>query len=234
LAFNKTIKVGSVIITKLDGHAKGGGALSAVAATQSPVVFIGTGEHFDDLEPFEAEGFIKRLLGLGDLSGLMKSVKEAISEDQQKKMVENIQKGQFTLRDMKEQFQSVLNMGPLSQVVGMIPGLSANLIPKGKEKEGTERVKRFLYMMDSMTTEELDCVKPLTETRMARIAQGSGTKVEEVNFLLEEHKKFQKLVGNISKMNPAGKKPADLEAMKRNPQAALQQMSKNMDPKMLK
>jgi signal recognition particle subunit SRP54 len=79
-----------VIITKMDGHAKGGGALSAVAATQSPVAFIGTGEHFDDLEAFEAEGFIKRLLGLGDLSGLMKTVKEAISEDKQKKMVENL------------------------------------------------------------------------------------------------------------------------------------------------
>ncbi len=90
LAFNKAIKVGSVIITKLDGHAKGGGSLSAVAATQSPIIFIGTGEHFDDLEPFEASGFIKRLLGLGDITGLMKTVKEAISEDKQKKLVENI------------------------------------------------------------------------------------------------------------------------------------------------
>lgn len=159
-----------MIITKMDGHAKGGGALSAVAATQSPVAFIGTGEHFDDLEAFEAEGFIKRLLGLGDLSGLMKTVKEAISEDKQKKMVENLQKGQFSLRDMRDQFQSVLNMGPLSQVVGMIPGLNANLIPKGKEKEGTDRVKRFLFMMDSMTNDELDCVKPLNETRIARVA----------------------------------------------------------------
>ena len=104
MAFNKAIKVGSVIITKLDGHAKGGGALSAVAATQSPVIFIGTGEHFEDFEPFEASSFIKRLLGLGDLTGLMKSVKEAISEDKQKKMVENIQKGQFTMRDMRDQF----------------------------------------------------------------------------------------------------------------------------------
>jgi len=234
-AFNKTIRVGSVIITKLDGHAKGGGALSAVAATQSPVVFIGTGEHFDDLEPFEAEGFIKRLLGLGDLTGLMKTVKEAISEEKQKNMIENLQKGQFRLRDMRDQFQSVLNMGPLSQVVGMIPGLNANLIPKGKEKEGTDRVKRFLYMMDSMTEEELDCVKPLTETRIARVAQGSGTTVEEVNFLLEEYKKFEKMVSNMGKMsNIAGKKPKDLEAMKKNPQLAMQQMQKAMDPGMLK
>ena len=91
-------------MTKLDGHAKGGGALSAVAATESPVVFIGTGEHFDDFEPFEASSFIKRLLGLGDLQGLVKTVKEAISEDKQKKMVENITKGEFSLRDMRDQF----------------------------------------------------------------------------------------------------------------------------------
>jgi signal recognition particle subunit SRP54 len=81
-------------------------------------------------------------------------------------------------------------MGPLNQVVGMIPGLNANMIPKGKEKEGTDKVKRFLCMMDSMTNEELDCIKPLTETRISRVAQGSGTKIEEVNFLLEEYKKF--------------------------------------------
>ena len=118
---------------------------------------------------------------------------------------------------MRDQFQSVLNMGPLSQVVGMIPGLNANLIPKGKEKEGTDRVKRFLFMMDSMTNDELDCVKPLNETRIARVAQGSGTKVEEVNFLLEEYKKFQKMVGQMGKMNLAGKKPADIEAMRKNP-----------------
>lgn len=80
-AFTNAIKVGSVIITKLDGHAKGGGALSAVAATKSPIIFLGTGEHFEDLEVFEAESFIKRLLGLGDMQGLMKTVKEAISED---------------------------------------------------------------------------------------------------------------------------------------------------------
>lgn len=170
LAFNKAIKVGSVIITKLDGHAKGGGALSAVSATQSPVIFIGTGEHFDDLEPFNAASFIKRLLGLGDVGGLVQAVKEAIPEDKQKKMVENIQKGEFSLRDMRDQFQSVLNMGPLNQVVSMIPGLSSNLIPKGREKESTDRIKRFLCMMDSMTDEELDSTKPMNDRRIFRIA----------------------------------------------------------------
>lgn len=86
----------------MDGHAKGGGALSAVAATESPVIFIGTGEHFDDFESFEASSFIKRLLGLGDLSSLVKTVKEAIPEAKQKKLVETITKGEFSLRDMRD------------------------------------------------------------------------------------------------------------------------------------
>jgi signal recognition particle subunit SRP54 len=101
-AFHDAVSVGSVIVTKLDGHAKGGGALSAVAATKSPIIFLGTGEHFNDFESFEAEGFVKRLLGMGDLKGLIESVKEVIPEDKQVKLVEKIAKGQFSLRDMKD------------------------------------------------------------------------------------------------------------------------------------
>mmetsp|Transcript_7292 Transcript_7292/g.5580 ORF Transcript_7292/g.5580 Transcript_7292/m.5580 type:complete len:118 (+) Transcript_7292:676-1029(+) len=103
-AFHKSVRVGSVIITKLDGHAKGGGALSAVAATESPIIFIGTGEHFDQFQPFEPASFIKRVLGMGDLQGLVSLVKEVIPEDKQKKLVENITKGEFSLRDMRDQF----------------------------------------------------------------------------------------------------------------------------------
>ena len=86
-AFKKAVKVGSVIVTKLDGHAKGGGALSAVAATESPIIYLGTGEHFEDLEAFEANSFVRRLLGMGDMSGLMKTVNEAMSGDQQKHLI---------------------------------------------------------------------------------------------------------------------------------------------------
>lgn len=227
-AFNKTIKVGSVIITKLDGHAKGGGALSAVAATESPVIFIGTGEHFEDLEPFEASGFIKRLLGLGDISGLMKTVKEAIPEDKQKKMADSISKGEFSMRDMRDQFQSVLSMGPLNQVVSMIPGLNANMIPKGREKEGTARIKRFLCMMDSMTQAELDSTdmiqKTFNETRIVRIAKGSGTHPQEVVLLLQEYHKFRNMVEKMGQMNIGGM-GNDLDALKRNPKQFAQQMS---------
>jgi signal recognition particle subunit SRP54 len=110
-AFHDTIKVGQVIVTKLDGHAKGGGALSAVAATQSPIIFIGTGEHFDDFEAFDPKSFIKRLLGLGDLETLMSKVQETMTSKKSQKMMENLKEGKFTLRDMRDQFAQVLSMG---------------------------------------------------------------------------------------------------------------------------
>jgi signal recognition particle subunit SRP54 len=106
-------------------------------------------------------------------------------------------------------------MGPLNQVVSMIPGLSSNLIPKGKEKESTDRIKRFLYMMDSMTNDELDGQKPLSKSRIIRIARGSGTQPPEVNFLVEEHKKFKGMVEKMGKMKLNSK--TDMANMQRNP-----------------
>ena len=160
-AFKKAVDIGSVIITKLDGNAKGGGALAAVAATESPIVFIGTGEHFDDFEAFNPESFIKRLLGLGDIKGLFEKVKEVISTEKQAKLAENLQKGVFTLRDMRDQYTSVLKMGPLDKVVSMIPGLANTMIPQGKEKEASAKIKKYLCMMDSMTDDELDKKKKI-------------------------------------------------------------------------
>lgn len=231
-AFRNAVNVGSVIITKLDGHAKGGGALSAVAATDSPIIFLGVGETFDDLEPFEAKSFIKRLLGLGDISGLFKTVSEAISKEKQEEIAKTIQEGKFTLRNMKEQFQSVLNMGSLGNVMSMIPGMNSNLIPKGKEKEATTRIKRFIYMMDSMNDAELDSLKPLNPSRCKRIAKGSGTKESEVNQLIEEHKRFAKMVGKMSGMNMSN--PKAMAQMQRNPAKMMQNLSGAMDPRMLK
>ena len=115
-AFKEKVDVGSVIITKLDGHAKGGGALSAVAATQSPVIFIGTGEHICDLEPFLAKSFVSKLLGLGDIEGLVDKVNE-LKLDDKEELIEKIQHGQFTLRDMYELFQNLMEMGLISEIM---------------------------------------------------------------------------------------------------------------------
>jgi len=231
-AFRDAVNVGSVIITKLDGHAKGGGALSAVAATDSPIIFLGTGETFDDLEPFEATSFIKRLLGLGDLTNLFKTVQDAIPKNKQNEIAKTLEQGKFTLRNMKDQFQSVLNMGSLGSVMSMIPGMNSNLIPKGKEKEATARIKRFLYMMDSMNNQELDSLKPLNPSRIKRIARGSGTSIAEVSQLIEEHKKFAKMVSKMSDLNLTN--PKGMAEMQKNPEKMMKQLSGAMDPRMMK
>lgn len=115
-AFHETVDVGSVIITKLDSHAKGGGALSAVAATKSPIIFIGTGEHIDDFEPFKVKPFVQKLLGMGDIEGLVEKVSE-LGLDDNEELVKKLKQGQFTLRDMYEQFQNIMKMGPFSQIL---------------------------------------------------------------------------------------------------------------------
>lgn len=232
-AFKESVDVASVIITKLDGHAKGGGALSAVAATGAPVVFIGTGEHFDEFEKFEPKSFVSRLLGLGDISGLLTTIKDAVPLEKQPEMINRMAQGIFTIRDMYEQFQSVLRMGPLSKVMSMIPGIGANLIPKGNEQEGVNRIKRFMTMMDSMTDDELDCNKGMNDSRALRVAKGSGNQIWEVQLLLEQHKQFAKMIGRMGKMGLAKKGP-QMQQMMRNPNQMMQNLSKVMDPRMLK
>jgi signal recognition particle subunit SRP54 len=153
-AFRESVDVGAVIVTKLDGHAKGGGALSAVSATKSPVVFLGTGEHMDQLEPFQAERFVGRLLGRGDVSGLVDKLQDAIPENKQTEMVEAISKGAVSMRVMREIFGSVLQMGPISQIMGMLPGLGSfaqQLGGQGGDRNSQLVLKRYLTIMESMT-----------------------------------------------------------------------------------
>jgi signal recognition particle subunit SRP54 len=236
LGFREAVNVGSVIITKLDGHAKGGGALSAVAATKSPIIFLGTGERFDDLEVFKPQSFMSRLLGMGDISGLFEEIKDVVDIDKQPQMLERLARGEFTLRDMYEQFQNVMKLGPMNKVMSMIPGISQSLIPAGHEEEGNRRLKRFLYMMDSMTDDELDGRIDVakSESRIMRIARGSGCHPEEVRALLKCHKQFSEVIGKMHKSNLL--KGGDSNLMKqiqRNPNAVMQQLSKTMDPRML-
>mmetsp|Transcript_1153 Transcript_1153/g.3571 ORF Transcript_1153/g.3571 Transcript_1153/m.3571 type:complete len:478 (-) Transcript_1153:176-1609(-) len=221
-AFRKRVRVGSVIITKLDGHAKGGGALSAVSATGSPITFIGTGEHLDDFEPFSTKSFVERLLGLGDISGLVNMIKEAnINKD----VYERIAGGNFTLRDMYEQFTNINKIGPLGSVMSMLPGVS-ELMPKGREKEGQARIKKFMVIMDSMTHKELDNPKiQFTEDRLMRVARGAGVHPVAVEELLNEHKRFAKVVEKLGGIK-------GLESG--NMQNLTKQMPKIMDPQMLR
>lgn len=236
-AFAETVQVGSVIITKLDGHAKGGGALSAVAATNAPIIFIGTGEHFDDFEPFQASSFVSRLCGLGDISGLTSIINEAMPLDKQPELLNRLAKGNFSLRDMYEQLQYVAKMGSLQKVMSMIPGMAnGGAMPPGYEKQGAQRIKRFMTIMDSMTDAELDCRKDaLVEkdlSRIIRVAKGSGTHPMYVDELLCEHKRFEKMFG---KMGKAGlmKETGDMTSLTRNPKQTLQKLQSCVDPMML-
>ncbi|PHJ24052.1 signal recognition particle protein srp54 [Cystoisospora suis] len=231
-AFSDSVSVGSVIVTKLDGHAKGGGALSAVAATGAPIIFLGSGEHFDDFESFSANSFVSRLLGLGDVGGLFSTLKEMVDVEKQTELMERLTKGKFTLEDMADQFRNVLKMGPISKVMSMIPGIGSNLISKGQEQAGVQRIKRFLCIMDSMTDEELKCEKQMTDSRIIRVAQGSGTSIEEVRILLEQHKQFSKMVGKMGKIGLT--KEGTLQNLMRNPQQMMSKVQNMMDPRILR
>ncbi|GJQ88056.1 SRP54 [Trypoxylus dichotomus] len=237
-AFKEKVDVGSVIITKLDGHAKGGGALSAVAATSSPIIYIGTGEHIDDLEPFKTKPFISKLLGMGDIEGLIDKVNE-LKLDDNEELLEKIKHGQFTLRDMYEQFQNIMKMGPFSQIMGMIPGFSQDFMSKGSEQESVARLKRLMTIMDSMSDNELDSrdgAKLFSKQngRIVRVAQGAGVTEREVKDLITQYTKFAAVVkkmGGIKGLFKGGdmaKNVNQVQMAKLN-----QQMAKMMDPRIL-
>jgi signal recognition particle subunit SRP54 len=246
LAFHAAVNVGSVIVTKLDGHAKGGGAISAVAATGSPIIFLGSGERFEDLDPFNAKSFVSKLLGFGDVRGLMEEMKSITdgSTTNQEEMMEKMSRGVFTLRDMYNQFQSVMKLGPLDRVMGMIPGMPDYLVPQRGDDESTNRLRKFLYMMDSMNNAELDGKvdwhntknenghAAAIEKRIRRIASGSGVHPSEVKMLLQAHKQFESMVSKMGKsgmMTKGGqaKQKQMMEMMKKNPSAMMKQLQNN-------
>ncbi|KAG0237500.1 Signal recognition particle [Actinomortierella wolfii] len=201
-AFKEAANVGSIIVTKMDGHAKGGGAISAVAATGCPIIFIGTGEHMHDLERFAPGPFISKMMGMGDISGLMETVQD-LKLDQNKDLMKKLEQGQFSIRDMYEQFTTILKMGPLSKVMGMMPGIPQELLA-GSDQDATNRIKRFMCIMDSMSAQELDGdgKEFISEPhRIARVARGSGTSVVEVETLLQQYKGFAAMVKKMGGQN---------------------------------
>lgn len=237
VAFGKAVTIGSIFLTKMDGHAKGGGAISAIAATRSPIVFIGTGEHVHDVEPFTVQSFISRMLGYGDVSGIVETVRE-LNIDESSAFAKKVEQGIFTLREMKEQFQMILSMGPISRVMSMMPGMSSDMF-KGSDHEVARRLKRFLAIMDSMTATELDGdgkVFASQQSRIQRVSFGSGTFPTELVELLSQYRKFAQLVkglsgkgGLLSQMQGNGTRqsPADMQNM-------TNQLSRMIPPEMLK
>lgn len=208
-AFKESSNFGSIILTKMDGHAKGGGAISAVATTKTPIVFIGTGEHVGDFEVFKPSTFISKLLGIGDIQSLIEHVLLLNLQDDElhKKTIENFKEGKFTLRDFQTQMNNFLKMGPLTNIASMIPGMS-NIMNQVGEEETSKKIKNMIFIMDSMTSKELDSdgrVFTNEPERIVRVARGSGCSAVEVEMVLQQQRMMASMAGAAKNMgNPGG------------------------------
>ncbi|MBU1112162.1 MAG: signal recognition particle protein Srp54 [archaeon] len=192
--FHDTVNVTGIIATKLEGTAKGGGALSACAVTQASIKFIGVGEKIDDLESFDPKRFVGRLIGMGDLQLLLEKAKEAISEDQAQDMSEKFLKGDFNLVDLYEQMNSMKKMGSFKKIMELIPGMGSLKLPKEMLDVQEGKLEKWKHAMDSMTKEELENPDIISADRVDRIAAGSGLRVPDIRELLKQHRQSKKMV----------------------------------------
>lgn len=202
--FQKALKIDGVIITRMDGTSKAGGALTACAETSAPVFFIGTGEKIQDLESFDAESFISRILGMGDLKGLLEKVHSATDSKQQKRIQDRLEEGKFTLEDVYTQLESMNQLGSMDKIMGMIPGMgnAVNKIPKEALKKQEDKMKHYKHAIQSMTKEEIENPEIFEKqtSRIARVAKGSGTTTSEIRELLKQYKLLKEMMGMGDKL----------------------------------
>ncbi len=204
--FHKSCGITGVVVSKMDGTAKGGGALTACAVSGAPIKFIGVGEKIDDLEQFNPQGFVGRLLGMGDLEALLEKAKEVIKIEDAEDLGKRFLKGEFNLIDLYEQMEAMSRMGPLSHIVEMIPGFSQLKMPKEMLQVQEGKLKKWKIAMQSMTKAELEDPEIIDSLRVERISKGSGIPVSEIRDLIKQYKQSKKMVkmfkgskGDISK-----------------------------------
>ncbi|MEE1117180.1 signal recognition particle protein Srp54 [Methanosphaera sp.] len=202
-SFKQTTDIGSIIVSKLDGSAKGGGALSAVAEIGAPIKFIGTGERVDDFEAFDPNRFISRLLGMGDLETLIEKAQEVTSEKSDKEMIDSIISGKFTLKDMENQLNMMNKMGPMQQIMKLIPGIGSQL-PANASKVTEEKLERYKILMNSMTEYELENPEVIKKSRINRISRGAGLTNDDVKELLKYYSVTKKALKGMGKRNMGG------------------------------
>ncbi|MDI6916246.1 MAG: signal recognition particle protein Srp54 [Thermoplasmatales archaeon] len=193
-AFHDAINITGVVISKLDGSAKGGGALSAVSSIGAPVLFIGTGEKTEDIEKFDPSRFISRMLGMGDLQALLEKAEEVADKEKAEKTARKIMSGKFTLKDMYEQMDMLTGMGPLKKIVDMLPFGMSSKLSDDQMKETQEKLKKFKIIMDSMTDEEMENPSMVKTSRVKRIALGSGCEPKDVKALLKYYNMSRRAV----------------------------------------
>jgi signal recognition particle subunit SRP54 len=195
--FNRRVGVTGVVLTKLDGDARGGAALSVVSVVGVPIAFVGSGERLEDLELFHPDRIVSRMLGMGDVLSLIEKAEQAIDEDEAADLEEKLRKNAFTLDDFRKQLKTIRRMGPLESILGMIPGLG-NLKQLAENKPDEKQMGRVEAIISSMTPEERRNDRIINGSRRKRIAKGSGTTVEEVNRLLKQFTEMRKVLAMMS------------------------------------
>lgn len=200
--FQEALSIDGVVITRMDGTSKAGGALTACAETSAPVFFIGTGEQIQDIETFDPESFIERLLGMGDLNSLLEKVKSATDESQAKRIQERLEEGKFTLLDLYSQLEQMNQLGSMDKLMSMIPGFSSAKLPKDTLAKQEAKMAHWKSAMSSMTKEEIENPEILEKQtkRIGRIAKGSGTTTTEIRELLKQYKMLKEMIN----MNQTG------------------------------
>jgi signal recognition particle subunit SRP54 len=205
--FNDAVGITGVILTKMDGDARGGAALSIKAVTQKPIKFIGTGEKLDAWEPFHPDRMASRILGMGDVLSLIEKAQSAFDERQAKELEKKLRKDEFTLEDFRDQLRQIKKMGPLEDILGMIPGLGKLKGIKNMRPDEKQLV-RLDAMVSSMTAKERRNPRIINGSRRLRIAKGSGTTVQDVNRLLKQFSMTKKMIKQVSKRGGKGISPA--------------------------
>jgi signal recognition particle subunit SRP54 len=213
--FNQRLSLTGVVLTKLDGDARGGPALAIKAATGVPIKLAGMGEHMDDLEQFDASRMASRILGMGDMAGLMEKLERSTSLDDMERMSENMKKNKFTLEDMLMQLQQVKKLGPLEKVLEMlpVPGMSKAL--KGADLD-VSRLKHTEAIIQSMTHKERRSPEIIKGGRRRRIAEGSGTSVQQVNQVLAQYEQMKGMMKSLGRMGKMGPKSFKVSGMMKN------------------
>jgi signal recognition particle subunit SRP54 len=197
-AFNEAIGITGIVLTKLDGTAKGGGALSAAAEVGAPIIFVGTGEHPTDFEKFDPQGFISRLLGMGDIKSLLEKAEESLKGKDVEKTARRLMSGKFNLNDMYDQMDMLSGMGPLSKVAEMLP-FGQNTKLKDVDMNDTQtKLQRFRVIMDSMTNEERENPEIIRSSRIKRIAHGAGVENKDVKELLKYYNMTKRMMKGFS------------------------------------
>jgi signal recognition particle subunit SRP54 len=207
--FNRQLDVTGLILTKMDGDARGGAALSIRSVTGIPIKFIGTGEKLDALEPFYPDRLAGRILGMGDVLSLIERAQEQTDEKEAERLQARMMKGQFDLEDFLEQLQKIKKMGPLSQLMDMIPGIGQQM-RQAKAQISDDDYKQVEAIIRGMTPWERRHPERIDHGRRRRIARGSGVERQDVNRLLSQFKDMQKMMGQFGQMAKKGKMPKNL------------------------